>query len=66
VKDVRIHDLRRTLGAWLAANGYSLPLIGRVLNHSQPSVTAGYAPLDLEPVREAMETTAKLMLKAAQ
>ena len=66
VKDVRIHDLRRTLGSWLAANGYSLPLIGRVLNHSQPSVTAVYARLDVEPVREAMEATAKLMLKAAE
>jgi integrase len=50
-KDVRIHDLRRTLGSWLAASGYGLPMIGRVLNHSQPSATAVYARLDLEPVR---------------
>lgn len=64
VKDVRIHDLRRTLGSWLAANQYGLPLIGRVLNHSQPSATAIYARLDLEPVRAALEANAQAMLVA--
>jgi len=62
VKDVRIHDLRRTLGSWLAANRYGLPLIGRVLNHSQPSATAIYARVDLEPVRAALEANAQAML----
>ena len=60
--DVRIHDLRRTVGSWLAASGYSLPMIGRVLNHSQPSATAIYARLDLEPVRVALEANAHAML----
>ncbi len=59
--DVRIHDLRRTNGSWLAAQGASLPLIGRVLNHSNPTTTAIYARLDLEPIREALERNAKLM-----
>jgi integrase len=59
--DVRIHDLRRTNGSWLAAQGASLPLIGRVLNHSNPSTTAIYARLDLQPIREALEVNAKLM-----
>ena len=62
-KDVRIHDLRRTLGSWLAASGYSLPMIGRVLNPSQPSATAVYARLDLEPVRRALEANAQAMLE---
>jgi len=65
VPDVRVHDLRRTLGSWLAASGYGLPLIGRVLNHTQPATTAVYARLDLEPVRQALEQTAKAMLEAA-
>lgn len=65
VKDVRIHDLRRTLGSWLAANRYGLPLIGRVLNHSQPSATAIYARVDLEPVRAALEANAQAMLGTA-
>jgi hypothetical protein len=62
-KDVRIHDLRRTVGSWLAASGYGLPMIGRVLNHSQPSATAVYARLDLEPVRRALEANAQTMLE---
>jgi len=50
-------DLRRTLGSWLAANGYSLPLIGKVLGHSQPAATAIYARLDVEPVRKRSRPT---------
>jgi len=44
-KVVRLHDLRRTLGSWLAQSGNSLHLIGRVLNHSSQSTTAIYARL---------------------
>lgn len=64
VPDVRIHDLRRTLGSWLAASGYSLPLIGRALNHTNVSTTAVYARLSLDPIREALERNAALMLTA--
>ena len=59
--DARIHELRRTLGSWLAVQGYGLPLIGRALNHSNLSTTQIYARLDLEPVRSALEKTAQLM-----
>jgi integrase len=62
--DVRIHDLRRTLGSWLAASGASLPLIGKALNHTQVSTTAVYARLALEPVRTALESNAQRMLSA--
>lgn len=60
--DVRIHDLRRTLGSWLVAAGASLPLIGKALGHSQPSTTAIYARLQLDPVRLALEANAERML----
>jgi integrase len=62
LEDVRIHDLRRTLGSWLASSGASLTLIGKALNHSQPSTTAIYARLHLAPVREALEVNATKML----
>jgi integrase len=62
VSDVRIHDLRRTLGSWLAGEGYSLPLIGRALNHQNASTTQIYARLQLDPVREALEKNAASML----
>lgn len=64
IDDVRIHDLRRTLGSWLAGTGASLPLIGKVLNHSQPSTTAIYARLDLVPVRKALAQNAQHMLSS--
>lgn len=55
VPDVRVHDLRRTVGSWLAQQGNSLHLIGRVLNHSSPSTTAGYARFHQDTVRAALE-----------
>jgi len=55
VPDVRIHDLRRTLGSWLSGQGYNLQLIGKALNHSSVSTTQVYARLDINPLREALE-----------
>lgn len=60
-RDVRIHDLRRTLGSWLAGAGFSLPLIGKALNHTSPSSTSVYARLALDPVRTMLEQNAELM-----
>ena len=54
VEDVRLHDLRRTVGSWLAQAGSSLPLIGRVLNHTDPKTTAIYARLGDDPARQAL------------
>lgn len=65
VPDARIHDLRRTLGSWLVAQGHSLPLIGRALNHTNMSTTQIYVRLDLEPVRDALEKNAGLMFGIA-
>jgi integrase len=65
VPDVRIHDLRRTLGSWLAQQGFRLPMIGAALNHASPASTAVYARLALGPVRAMLEANAELMLKAA-
>lgn len=62
--DVRFHDLRRTLGSWLARQGHSLPLIGKTLGHSNVSTTQVYARLQLEPVRLALEANASMMLNA--
>jgi integrase len=59
VEDVRLHDLRRTVGSWLAQTGSSLPLIGRVLNHTDPKTTAVYARLGDDPARQALAEHAK-------
>ena len=46
-------------------NGASLPLIGKVLNHSNVSTTQIYARLNLDPVREALESNARKILTFA-
>jgi integrase len=61
VSDCQIHDLRRTLGSWLAAAGFSLLTIGKVLNHVSPVSTSVYARLDLNPIRAALEANAEAM-----
>jgi integrase len=64
--NLRIHDLRRTLGSWQAATGASLPMIGKTLGHGEGSkATAIYARLNLDPVREAANKAATAMLAAA-
>jgi integrase len=51
--DVRLHDLRRTLGSWQAIIGSSLPIIGKSLGHKSLTATQIYARLNLDPVRES-------------
>ena len=54
VKDVRIHDLRHTF-----ASGQGLPMIGKLLGHTQVQTTARYAHLAAEPVRMAADAVAQ-------
>lgn len=56
--DVRLHDLRRTVGSWLAQSGHSLHLIGQVLNHSNESTTKVYARLQDSNSKDALENYA--------
>ena len=64
LSNLRVHDLRRTLGSWQAATGASLSIIGRTLGHKDVATTAIYARLDLDPVRESVDT-AVAAIKAA-
>lgn len=65
IADLRIHDLRRTLGSWQAKTGASLAIIGKSLNHRNQNTTAIYARLDLDPVRDAVNTATSAMMVAA-
>ncbi|MGQ5488794.1 tyrosine-type recombinase/integrase [Thauera sp. ZXT1-4] len=62
---VTLHDLRRTLGSWQARTGASLAIIGKSLNHKSPQATAIYARLDLDPVRQSVNTATSAILEAA-
>ena len=63
--NLRIHDLRRTLGSWQAKTGASLAIIGKSLNHKNTNTTAIYARLDLDPVRDSVNTATSAMMAAA-
>lgn len=64
LKDLRIHDLRRTLGSWQAATGASLQVIGKSLGHRNQRTTEIYARLNLDPVKLALNTATVAMMKA--
>ena len=51
--DVRIHDLRHSFASRALALGESLPMIGKLLGHSQVKTTARYAHLARDSVHEA-------------
>jgi integrase len=52
---LRVHDLRHSFASQLASGGASLPLIGALLGHSNPSTTHRYAHLYDDPQRAAVE-----------
>lgn len=66
LENLRIHDLRRTLGSWQARNGTSLPIIGKALGHRSQQSTAIYARLDLDPVRTSVEQATAAMIEAGK
>lgn len=52
VADLRIHDLRRTLGSWMGALGATTAIIGKTLAHKSVEATRVYERIDIDPVRE--------------
>lgn len=61
LKDARIHDLRHTFASVAVSNGQSLPMIGKLLGHSQVQTTARYAHLATDPVRRAADHVTDLI-----
>ncbi len=52
ISGLRMHDLRRTLGSWMAGMGATTAIIGKTLAHKDLRSTKVYERLDREPVRE--------------
>lgn len=65
LENLRIQDLRRSLGSWQAISGASLAIIGKSLGHKSPDATMIYARLSLDPVRASLNTATSAMLEAA-
>ena len=53
LRDTRIHDCRHSFASRALALGENLPMIGRLLGHSELQATERYAHLDRDWVREA-------------
>ena len=51
--DVRLHDLRHSYASRALALGETLPMIGRLLGHSQMETTARYAHLARDTIRDS-------------
>jgi integrase len=58
LEDVRLHDLRHAFASIAASSGMGLPIIGKMLGHTQPATTARYAHLASDPVKAAAASVA--------
>jgi integrase len=56
--DVRLHDLRHSFASIAASGGMGLPIIGKMLGHTQAQTTQRYAHLANDPVKAAAATVA--------
>jgi integrase len=63
---LRVHDLRHSFASQLASSGASLPLIGALLGHSNPTTTHRYAHLFDDPQRAAVERVGAVITAAGQ
>lgn len=55
IEDVRLHDLRHSFASVAVGLGEGLPMIGKLLGHTQAQTTARYAHLAADPVKAATE-----------
>ena len=58
LEDVRIHDLRHSFASRALALGETLPVIGKLLGHSDIETTARYAHLARDSIHDAAERIA--------
>lgn len=64
IPDVRIHDLRHSFASVAAANGASLPMIGKLLGHADTQTTARYAHLADDPLRQVNQQVGDVIAEA--
>jgi site-specific recombinase XerD len=62
--DARLYDLRHSFASIGAGGGLSLPIIGRLLGHTQARTTQRYAHLADDPLREAAERITSVIVSA--
>lgn len=58
LEGVRLHDLRHSFASFAAGSNIGLPVIGKLLGHTQASTTNRYAHLAADPLKRAADITA--------
>jgi len=61
IMDLRLHDLRRTLGSYMSMSGCNTFLIGKALNHKSQSATQRYARSTVDPEKQGLSKALDLM-----
>jgi len=56
LEGVRLHDLRHSFASFGAGASLGLPIIGKLLGHTQAATTNRYAHLHADPLRRAVDT----------
>jgi integrase len=64
--DTRPYDLRHTFASVGAGGGLSLPIIGKLLGHTQARTTQRYAHLADDPLREAAQKITTVITSAGR
>jgi len=64
LNDVRLHDLRHAFASVAASSGMGLPIIGKMLGHTQAATTARYAHLADDPVKAASDMVGRRIAAA--
>ncbi|WP_258230742.1 tyrosine-type recombinase/integrase [Orientia tsutsugamushi] len=61
IKNLRIHDLRRTFASYMADEGAGQYIIRTALNHSDIKSTSIYTKVSLEPVRQYISKVTQII-----
>jgi integrase len=64
--DLRVHDLRRSVGSWMAGQNVSLTIIGKVLGHKTSQATMIYSRVAMDPQRDALNAATSAMMAAGK
>ena len=64
IEGLRIHDLRHSFASVGAGAGLGLPIVGKLLGHTQASTTQRYAHLDADPLRRASDAIGEIITAA--
>jgi len=66
LEGVRLHDLRHSFASFSAGASFGLPIIGKLLEHSQLATTQRYAHLDSDPLRRAVDAIGETISAAME